>query len=111
MFTIGEIARMAGTSEDAIRALNPELRQSVLPPSRSAYYVRIPYGTHERFIAEYEALPSDARRTATEHIVRRGDSLGRISSQHGISVSDLMQTNGQIGRASCRERRLSATVT
>lgn len=94
MFTIGEIARMAGTSEDAIRALNPELRQSVLPPSRSAYYVRIPYGTHERFIAEYEALPSDARRTATEHIVRRGDSLGRISSQHGISVSDLMQTNG-----------------
>lgn len=93
MLAIGDIARMAGTTESTIRALNPELRRNTLPPSRSAFYVRVPYGTHDRFIAEYESLPAAARTTAVEHVVRRGDSLGRIGSQHGVSVASLMQAN------------------
>ncbi len=93
MLSISDIARMAGTTESVIRALNPELRRNTLPPSQSAYYVKVPYGTHERFIAEYESMPAAARTTAVEHVVRRGDSLGRIGSRHGVSVTSLMQAN------------------
>lgn len=94
MLALSDVARMAGTTEATIKALNPELRRTTLPPSRTPYYVRVPYGTHERFIAAYEKMPAAARTTAVEHVVRRGDSLGRIGSQHGISVASLMQANG-----------------
>lgn len=93
MLALSDIARMAGTTEATIKALNPELRRSTLPPSRTPYYVRVPYGTHERFISAYEKMPAAARTTAVEHVVRRGDSLGRIGTQHGVSVAQLMQAN------------------
>ncbi|MFW5972376.1 MAG: LysM peptidoglycan-binding domain-containing protein, partial [Bacteroidota bacterium] len=94
MLTLSDVAKLAGTTETTIRALNPEIMRSTLPPSRTAYYVRIPYGSHTRFIAGYEALPAVARASAVEHVVRRGDSLGRISKRHGITVASLMQANG-----------------
>lgn len=91
--SIAEIARLAGTTELAVRALNPELLRDTLPPSDRPYFVRLPFGSHETFIAGYSALPAVPRRSSVEHVVRRGDSLGRIASQHGVTVSQLMQTN------------------
>jgi membrane-bound lytic murein transglycosylase D len=94
MLSTSEIARLAGTTEAAVRALNPELLRDTLPPSDSPYLVRLPFGTHETFIAGYSKLESVPRRSNMEHTVRRGDSLGRIASQHGVSLSELMQANG-----------------
>jgi membrane-bound lytic murein transglycosylase D len=91
--SLAEIARMAGTTELAVRALNPELLRDTLPPSDSPYFVRLPYGSHERFITAYSAMPAVPRRSNVEHVVRRGDSLGRIASQHGVTVAQLMQAN------------------
>jgi membrane-bound lytic murein transglycosylase D len=110
MLSLNEVARLAGTTETAVRALNPELLRDTLPPSDRPYYVRLPFGTHERFIAQYSALPSVPRRSSLEHVVRRGDSLGRIASQHGVTVSQLMQANGLRSTVIQPGQRLSVPV-
>lgn len=95
--SLDEIADMAGTSEPTVRALNPELRRSHVPPSNDAYYIRIPIGTYEQFAEAYSQLPPEKRRSTVTHTVRRGDVLGRIARKYGVSVSQLMRTNGLRG--------------
>lgn len=93
-FSLDEIADLAGTTEAAIRALNPELRRSQIPPSKDAYYVRIPLGTYERFAEAYAELPDSKKQSTISYTVRRGDVLGKIARKYGVSVSSLMRTNG-----------------
>lgn len=92
--SLNEVARMAKTSEATIRALNPELRRSQVPPSRDGYFIRIPLGTYDQFERAYAQLPPEKRRSTDSYVVRRGDTLGKIARQYGVSVSVLMQTNG-----------------
>lgn len=92
--TLDDIAEMAGTSDDVIRALNPELRRSIIPPSKNGYYLRIPLNTYDRFAEAYSELPPEKRQSAVTYVVRRGDVLGKIARQYGVSVTELMQTNG-----------------
>ena len=94
MIALEDIATMAGTDEATIRALNPELRRNTLPPSNGAYYVRIPLGTYDTFLAAYAANPPRQRRAASDYRVRRGDTLSKIARQYGVSVADLKQRNG-----------------
>ena len=73
--------------------MNPELRQSMLPPSSEPYELRIPPGTASRFVAAFANLPPEDKRTAAEHIVKRGDNLGKIGRRYGVSARDLMASN------------------
>lgn len=94
MLSLSEIARMADTDVNTIKALNPELRRSTLPPSKGAYHVRIPLGTYESFAAAYAELPAEARRTSVaEHVVARGEALGTIARRYDVSVSAIMRSN------------------
>ena len=93
MHSLSEIAEMAGTSTSVIRALNPELRRNTLPPTENGYRVRLPQGTYHQFAQAYEALPDEKKKPVSEHVVRRGDVLGRIASTYGISVRELMRAN------------------
>ena len=94
MLSLKEVADMAGTDLETIKALNPEIRSNHLPPTRSAYYVRIPLHTYDRFAEHYSQLPSAQKRAATHHRVRRGETLGQIARRYGVSVSSLMRKNG-----------------
>jgi len=88
------LAQLAGTDTAMLRALNPQLRRSSLPPSTEPFYLRIPVGSYEQFIEGYNHLPEDARLTAGEYVVRRGDTLGKIARKYGTSVTTLMRDNG-----------------
>lgn len=94
MLSLSDVAAMAGTDVATIKALNPNLRRDTLPPTVGAFYLRIPIGSHDSFVASYEALPADARRPSGEYIVRRGDTLSGIGQQFGVSVAMIMQKNG-----------------
>lgn len=94
MLSLADVATMAGTDVNTIKALNPNLRRDTLPPTVGAFYLRIPLGSYESFTAAYEALPESARRPSGEYIVKRGDTLGGIGSQFGVSVAQIMQKNG-----------------
>jgi len=94
MLTIYELAEIADTDADVIRALNPELRQRTLPPSRERYHVRIPLGSYPTFVWNYAALPDERKRPATSYRVRSGDTLSEIAEQFGTSTRSLQRTNG-----------------
>jgi len=94
MLSLEELAHMAGTDVATLRALNPELRQNTLPPSRSPYFIRLPLGSYARFAEAYARLPEDRKRPVTTYTVRRGDALSIIARRFGVSVSALMRANG-----------------
>lgn len=94
MLSLSDVASMAGTDVATIKALNPNLRRDTLPPTVGAFYLRLPIGTHDSFVAAYEALPPSAKRPSGEYIVRRGDTLSGIGQQFGVSVAMIMQKNG-----------------
>lgn len=94
MLALEDAARLAGTDVETIKALNPALRRSTLPPSDNAYSLRIPQGTADRFMAELQRDPPQARKPAGTYTVRRGDSLGKIGNRYGVSVSALKNANG-----------------
>ena len=94
MLSIYEIARMAETDADVIRALNPELRRATLPPSRKKYFLRIPLGSYPTFAWAYADLPDEKKRPATAYRVRSGDTLSEIADRYGTSTNRLRRTNG-----------------
>lgn len=94
MLSLQEVADMSGTDLKTIKALNPELRGNHLPPSQTAYYVRIPLHSYDRFAEAYSGLPVQEKVTASHHRVRSGETLGQIARRYGVSVSSLMRKNG-----------------
>jgi len=94
MLSLSDVAGMAGTDVATIKALNPNLRRDTLPPTVGAFYLRVPVGSYDSFVASYEALPESAKRPSGEYIVKRGDTLSGIGQQFGVSVAMIMQKNG-----------------
>jgi membrane-bound lytic murein transglycosylase D len=91
--SLARIAEMTGSTQATIRALNPELRRSTLPPSKTPYWVRIPYGTYDAFAEAYAELPQSVRRPLDVHVVRSGETLSQIASRYGVGWRQLMQSN------------------
>lgn len=87
------IASMAGTSEDVVRALNPELKRATLPPTREHYPLRLPAGTSRTFLAAYETIDRTDLQGEVAYTVRRGDTLSRIAQRYGTSVDALRSRN------------------
>src|SRR5690606_11237342 len=88
-----EIARMSGSDPVIVKALNPELTRFSLPPSSGAYWVRIPVGTYDTFVASYKALPEAERQPASEHTVLRGETLSEIARRYGTTVAQVKSGN------------------
>src|SRR6266571_900168 len=87
------IADAAGTSLEAVRALNPELRGLVTPPNASSYTLRVPDGSKDDVVAKLEALPEEQRVSWTLHEVRPGETFSFIAHKHGIPVRALLDAN------------------
>jgi membrane-bound lytic murein transglycosylase D len=94
MFSLDEIAQMAGTDVLTLRALNPELRTNHLPPTRGPYFIRLPLGSYARFAEQYARLPETRKQPVTTYTVQRGDVMSTIARRFGVSVSALMRANG-----------------
>ena len=54
-------AKLAGTSYENIRALNPDLRHWFTPPNYPDFQLKIPKGTRGHFEAEYAKIRKDQR--------------------------------------------------
>lgn len=94
------IARAAGTSEDRIELLNPQLRRHVTPPNERTR-VRVPVGHATRFAANYAEIPESKRVTWLVHTVTRGQTLSGIAARYGTSVRAIASANRGV-----RPRRL-----
>jgi len=90
--SVDVLARVAGSSQEEIQALNPQLVRG-LTPAGTAVTIRIPAGHKALFDANYAALPPAERVTFVEHRIARGETLGALARLYGVSLSDIQATN------------------
>ena len=97
------VAKLAGTSYENIRELNPDLRHWCTPPNYPDFQLKIPKGTREQFEAEYAKIPEDQRFTEkvlySHYHARKKDSLKSVARRFGITPDALAELNG-LGRKS-----------
>jgi membrane-bound lytic murein transglycosylase D len=93
MVSLNDIARLANTDVNTLRALNPELQRQMTPPGNGSYQLRFPTGHYTLFAAAANEKPLPQQTTTAEYTVRRGDTLGKIATQYGTSVSALVGAN------------------
>lgn len=93
---LADAARAAGTTTDALAALNPELRRGRTPPGE--WRLRLPPGSGERFLAEWPRY----RETLASHTVRFGERLSGLATRYHTSTKRLRQLNGLHGASEVR---------
>jgi membrane-bound lytic murein transglycosylase D len=102
---VADLERDLGVSRAMLADLNPALRPPVFRSGKripKGYALRLPAGTVKGDASTWLAAVPPAERHEAQHqnryyTVRRGDTLGRIASRHGTSVSALVAEN-DIGR-------------
>jgi len=72
---------------------NLSFKRGMAPPYYKNYYLRIPPGTKDRFVAAMQNTPQRKWYTITYHRVRRGENLYVIARRYGVSVRELMRVN------------------
>jgi membrane-bound lytic murein transglycosylase D len=87
------IARCAGSTYEAIKELNPELKRWVTPPDATSYVIRIPQGTQAAFAANFAAVPADQKIRWERHLVDNGETLSRIAAQYNTSPDAIRDIN------------------
>lgn len=96
------IARLADTTLDALRDLNPHLLRLVAPPGMR-YAVRVPSGRAQLIAAGYTATPAPDRLAIASHKVKAGETVAALAKRYGVS-SELIRAANR----SARGRRLGS---
>ena len=88
-----DISKATGLDLTALKALNPELRYSLVPSE--SYTLRIPKGKEEDLLAKIETVPTSKlpQPAFVYHRVRRGQTLSTIARRYRTSVRAIMRAN------------------
>lgn len=93
LMPIDELAKAAGITTETLKEYNPELLRWATPPG-NPYMLKLPMGSKDEFLANYEDIPKESRgQNVAMHTVRRGETLGYIARKYGTSVRALYETN------------------
>jgi len=87
------VAECAEAALSEIQELNPELRRLTTPKGVMNYALRVPQGRSETFAANFGRIPADKRVAWRLRTVQTGDTLTKIASLYGTSVSAILQAN------------------
>lgn len=108
------VAQATGLEMDALRTLNPQYRRDFIPASSAPYALTLPMASVERFIQQQDSIyawsadsllrkplkvqPAGKGGTSGGsghyYTVKKGDTLSKIASKHGVSVATLKKRNG-----------------
>ncbi len=88
------VAKILGIDEEELEGMNPELRRWCTPPGVENYPLNVPVGKGELVLAELKKIPEADRVTFVRYKIRRGDTLGAISSRYGVPTKAIMKMNG-----------------
>jgi membrane-bound lytic murein transglycosylase D len=94
MLALADAARLAGSDLPTIRKLNPSLLRSTLPGDEAPFELKIPLGSHDRFVRNFRQEAPAAVSGSGQYVVKSGDTLGKIAQLHGVSVKELQLANG-----------------
>ncbi|MFT4046376.1 MAG: LysM peptidoglycan-binding domain-containing protein [Solimonas sp.] len=109
------LRRLCGASDDVFQRLNPAYRPEVIegklyvPPG---HLIRVPYGSARAFEVGYAKLGDHERFDSQRAMfllykVARGDSLGKIARQYGVSQAAILKVNDL---ASAHKLRVGAVL-
>ena len=70
-----------------------ELVKWCTPPNKDHYLLRLPVGTRGAFVDGYDKMEKNSFSSWHHHKVKKGENLGAIARQYGISVTELKQAN------------------
>ena len=87
------IAQACEISVEELRALNPELLRWCTPPDTPKYEIKIPFGTKELFLKNFEILQPQQRVPFKIHIVKKGESLHQIAKLYRVDTEPLREIN------------------
>ncbi len=99
------IARLADTTVDAMRELNPHLLRMVTPPGRT-YSVRLPAGRAVVVAQRYADVPARERAAVATHRVAKGETVTTIARRYGVTTTAIKSAN-----SSARAKRLAVGST
>jgi membrane-bound lytic murein transglycosylase D len=89
------VARLAGTTLDEIRDLNPQYLRLATPP-RSTAIVRLPQGTGAAVAAGYRELAPRERVRFMTHVVGRRETLTAIAARYRIPAAEIRIANPRL---------------
>ena len=87
------IAEAAGISFEDLKALNPELKRELTPPTSPEYLIKLPEGVKETFLKQYADLPHDKKFRGSQYRIKRGEALSTIARKFGVSIPVLQTIN------------------
>ncbi|MCL5023924.1 MAG: transglycosylase SLT domain-containing protein [Nitrospirae bacterium] len=90
-------AECAETTVGTIRELNPELRRWSTPPNVPFYTLRIPHGKKDKFAENLSSVPEEERFSIATYVVKKGETLKKVSRKTGIPVNVILELNGTKG--------------
>ena len=95
-YSFATLAEAAGCTVDELRRLNPELLRDKIPPGDTDYMLKVPSGLSQRLAQVLDTLsaPSEPEVSWTRHKVKKGETVTRIASRYGVSVSAVLDANG-----------------
>jgi membrane-bound lytic murein transglycosylase D len=97
MLSLQDAATLAGTNVATLVNLNPSLQKRSLPDWDQAFELKIPFGSYDRFVRNFDSTPASERTAPVEYVVKSGDTLGAIARRFGTSVDELQKSNGFTG--------------
>lgn len=88
------IAKVAKVNRETLAQMNPSLLRCCTPPQRGAYTIRVPKGESAALLtAAIEAKEIGRYADFRRHVIKRGDTLSRIASSHGVPVDAVLAMN------------------
>jgi membrane-bound lytic murein transglycosylase D len=90
---LGLIARACEATVDEIKDLNPELSRWCTPPNFPDYEIKIPFGKKETFLKNFEALYPGERFQFKTHMVKKGDTLSKITKLYRVDLEPILEIN------------------
>jgi membrane-bound lytic murein transglycosylase D len=85
-------ASLIPIDESELLHLNQGYKRGVTPPN-GPHQIVVPYIYGKQLASELDKLSHHQRLRWARHEVRKGEYLGRIARQHGVTVDSIMRTN------------------
>ena len=85
-------AQLAGLNMDELYTLNPGFNRWATDPA-GPHRLLVPLAKEQTFREKLAGLPPEQRMNWQNHVVKKGDTLGRIAARHHTSVSALKNIN------------------
>lgn len=107
-----DVNKLCGVNLEELKVLNPIFKKDFIPAYNQKYIIKVPATRKDLVAANIDSLYALFPNTNSEnefvlntdpmakskvvyktHVVRRGESLGRISSKYNVSVADIKKWN------------------